>query len=147
MFLKLNYFAMIKSNGVIPWIIFFITATSCNSQENKQPAKKEEATIISLPVKEFIFGDNHPFKQCHASTILHLNNGGFLAAWFGGTEEKNDDVGIWLSSRILDKWSPPIEVAKVRNDAHWNRCFFSRQMAKYFCFLKSAKRSGHGRPG
>jgi len=134
---------MIKSICVSWWIILIVSALGCKSHENKQTAKNKEVNIISsLPVKEFIFGDNHSFKQCHASTVLHLKNGGFLAAWFGGTEEKNDDVGIWLSSRVFDKWSQPIEVAKVRNDAHWNPVLFQSPNGKIFLFFKVGKEIG-----
>ena len=51
----------------------------------------------SLPLKGFLFGDDQSYPECHASTIIHLKNGEFIAAWFGGTEEKNDDVGIWMT--------------------------------------------------
>src|SRR6476659_6963917 len=51
----------------------------------------------SLPFKGFLFGDDQTYPECHASTIIHLKNGEFIAAWFGGTEEKNDDVGIWMT--------------------------------------------------
>ena len=36
---------------------------------------------------------------------------GLLAAWFGGTDEKEPDVGIWTSRLKDGKWSPPVEVA------------------------------------
>lgn len=39
--------------------------------------------------KEYIFGDDRPFLSCHASTLVELDNGDTLAAWFGGTAEKN----------------------------------------------------------
>ena len=38
---------------------------------------------------EHIFGDDRPFAQCHASTLIELPNGEFLAAWFGGTKGKH----------------------------------------------------------
>jgi predicted neuraminidase len=34
-----------------------------------------------------------------------------VAAWFGGTDEGERDVGIWLSRREHGKWSTPVEVA------------------------------------
>ena len=37
-----------------------------------------------------------------------------VAAWFAGTGEGNPDVGIWLSRRGPDGWSPPVEVADGR---------------------------------
>ncbi len=52
------------------------------------------------------------FPECHASTILHLPNGEFLAAWFGGKKEGTDDVGIWLTRGKPGNWEAPVEVAK-----------------------------------
>lgn len=58
---------------------------------------------------EFIY-DTAPFPSCHASTIEETSNG-LIAAWFGGTHERNPDVGIWISRRDNGKWSIPEEVA------------------------------------
>ncbi len=58
---------------------------------------------------EFIY-ETAPFPECHASTIAETGDG-FVAAWFGGTKEKNPDVGIWISRQVRGKWSPPVEVA------------------------------------
>lgn len=60
---------------------------------------------------EFIYqpGDV-PFPSCHASTIIQ-NGKGLVAAWFGGTAEKNPDVGIWISRYLKGKWTKPVEVA------------------------------------
>jgi len=64
---------------------------------------------------EYIF-DEVPFAQCHASTIAQTPSG-LVAAWFGGTHEKNPDVGIWVSKRRPvapasgGHWTSPVEVA------------------------------------
>ena len=114
--------------------------TGCQSPGQKQTGKQDEkAGTAVLPVKEFIAGDVHGFKQCHASTLLHLKTGEFVAAWFGGTVEKNDDVGIWLSRRVMGKWETPKEVAKIRNDAHWNPVLFQSPAGKIFLFFKVGK--------
>jgi len=72
---------------------------------------------------EFIF-ESAPFASCHASTIAESDQG-LIAAWFGGTKERNPDVGIWISRRINGKWTEPVEVANgIVNDstrfACWN---------------------------
>ena len=70
---------------------------------------------ISVPksckivVNEHIF-EKVPFQACHASTIIELNDGSLLCAWFGGTGEGNKDVGIWTSVKKGDSWSAPTEV-------------------------------------
>lgn len=65
----------------------------------------------SIVKTEFIFAEA-PFQQCHASTIVAMENGRLMAAWFGGTREGNKDVGIWVSSTDSQGvWSIPVEVA------------------------------------
>lgn len=59
---------------------------------------------------EFIY-DTAPFPSCHASTIVELPGGGLVTAWFGGTAEKNPDVGIWVSRQDGGEWTAPVEVA------------------------------------
>jgi Predicted neuraminidase (sialidase) len=58
---------------------------------------------------EFLY-DKAPFPECHASTIAQTK-AGLVAAWFGGTAERNPDVGIWLSRHDGKTWSAPVEVA------------------------------------
>lgn len=50
-----------------------------------------------------------PTPQCHASTIAETP-GGMVAAWFGGTHERNPDVGIWLARQEEGRWLPAREV-------------------------------------
>jgi len=74
--------------------------------------------------QEFIYNiENAPTPSCHASTIA-LHKGLLYAAWFGGTKEGADDVGIWLS--INDGgWSAP-ELMSADNDIpHWNPVLLS----------------------
>jgi predicted neuraminidase len=71
-------------------------------------------------IHEYIFEEVRPFAQCHASTLVRLDHGGFLAAWFGGSHENNPDVGIWGSHRAGAQWSPPRLLAKINGEAHWN---------------------------
>ncbi len=58
---------------------------------------------------EFIYHEA-PFPQCHATTIEETP-GGLVAAWFAGTREGNDDVGIWVSRREPSGWTAPVQVA------------------------------------
>ncbi|MEQ9583172.1 MAG: hypothetical protein RIM68_13625 [Arenibacter sp.] len=62
--------------------------------------------------QEFIYElEDALTPECHAST-LEVSNGTVIASWFGGTEEKIDDVGIWVSRNTSGSWSTPIEVVK-----------------------------------
>ena len=58
---------------------------------------------------EFIY-ETAPFPSCHASTLAETEQG-LVAAWFGGTDEKEPDVGIWFSRHLDGRWTAPVEVA------------------------------------
>src|SRR3569833_3949943 len=58
---------------------------------------------------EFIF-ETAPFPSCHASPIAETKSG-LVAAWFGGTAERNPDVCIYVSRMENGKWTPPANVA------------------------------------
>lgn len=73
-----------------------------------------------LFVREFVFEDDRPFATCHASTLVQLTNARFLAAWFGGSGEGHEDVGIWAAERRESQWSKPRLVAKISDEPHWN---------------------------
>lgn len=70
----------------------------------------------------FIF-DKAPFASCHAATIVESQPGHFLAAWFGGTREGDNDVCIWLS-RFDGRWSDPEKIAEERGRPCWNPVLF-----------------------
>ena len=104
-------------------IVFLICATNQVFAQN--PFKGEKCIVKS----EFIYqpGDVK-FPSCHASTICETSEG-FLAAWFGGTAEKNPDVGIWISRSSGGKWSKPEEAANgIREDKRypcWNPVLYN----------------------
>ena len=76
---------------------------------------------LPQPTNQFIFADDRPFASCHASTVLPLDDGRVLAAWFGGSHERSPDVAIWMSTRDRGgEWSPPRKVADQEDMPHWN---------------------------
>ncbi len=85
---------------------------------------------------DFVFGDERPFAQCHASTLTQPAPGVLLGAWFGGTEEKDPDVGIWFSRFADGVWAPPQRLAKVNDTAHWNPVLFTASGTGTFLFFK-----------
>jgi len=54
-----------------------------------------------------IFVPGSAFAQCHASTVAALPGNRLIAAWFGGTAEKNPDTAIWVSRFDGAAWSAP----------------------------------------
>lgn len=99
------------------------------------PAAQAPALLLS----EFIF-ESAPFPECHASTVVETPSG-LLAAWFGGTRERNPDVGIWISRLSAGRWTPPVEVANgvesgsVRYPC-WNPVLFQPKAGPLLLFYK-----------
>lgn len=100
------------------------------------------ATVKSPPgfVKsEFIY-QTAPFPSCHASTIEETKSG-LVAAWFGGTAERNPDVCIYVS-RFEDKqWTPPMEAANglgfgTNRLPTWNPVLFQPKNGPLMLFYK-----------
>ncbi|HYC70382.1 MAG TPA: sialidase family protein [Opitutaceae bacterium] len=82
-----------------------------------------------------------PHPECHASTIVETAPGRFVAAWFGGTKERNPDVGIWVAHLQDGKWSAPVEVANgVQAEGPrlptWNPVLFAPKDAPLHLFYK-----------
>ncbi|RMF45286.1 MAG: sialidase [Planctomycetota bacterium] len=81
-----------------------------------------------------------PTPQCHASTIVETS-AGLVAAWFGGTEEGHDDVGIWMSRQFDGRWSHPVLIAggfenESRDYPCWNPVLFQPQGGPLMLFYK-----------
>ena len=101
----------------------------------------EDAAILK---NEFIY-DKAPYPECHASTI-EKTPAGLVAAWFGGTEEKHPDVGIWFSRHIDGHWAEAIEVANgiqyalpdgsVHRHPTWNPVLFQYPNGPLVLFWK-----------
>lgn len=108
----------------------------------------EEAPGVVL--REFIY-DDAPFPECHASTIEDTPKG-LVAAWFGGTEEKNPDVGIWVSRHLNETWTKPVEVAngvqyvqtdgKIHRHPTWNPVLFQYPDGPLMLFWKCGPSPG-----
>src|SRR5690349_4153623 len=67
------------------------------------------AADSSVLANEFIY-EKASFPSCHASTICQTPQG-LIAAFFGGSDEGEPDVGIWVSRHEGGKWSEPVEAA------------------------------------
>lgn len=117
--------------------------TSCNNAEDKDQNKATENFTPIAGIRDYIFGDDRPFPQCHASTLVRTDDGRFVIAWFGGTEEKDDDVGIWVTIGRPGSWSAPLEVAKIREDPHWNPVLHRSEDGKIYLFFKVGKEISH----
>src|SRR5438105_7109035 len=100
---------------------------------------KDPASASAIVASEFVF-ETAPFASAHASTIVETKDG-LVAAWFGGSREGAADVGIWLSRRAKDGWTPPVEAATgVQPDGTrypcWNPVLFEMPDKMVWLFYK-----------
>lgn len=98
-------------------------------------------------MQEFIY-EKAPFPSCHASTI-EQTPAGLVVAFFGGSDEGEDDVGIWLSKKDNSGggWSAPVEVAtgvtpeqNNRRFPCWNPVLFQPPRGPLMLFYKVGPR-------
>lgn len=96
---------------------------------------------------EFLFNDP-PFAFSHAATIASTSRG-LIAAGFIGGDERNPDVGIWLSRHEGGGWSQPREIAtgldeEGRRYACWNPVLFWQAAIQHYCSTKLGRAPGVG---
>lgn len=62
--------------------------------------------------EEFLYEETS-FPECHAASIVETEDGGLLAAFFGGTKERNPDCCVWTCRKEAGarKWSAPVLAA------------------------------------
>jgi predicted neuraminidase len=110
-------------------LLTFFAITGCVTAPQKSAVLKSE----------FIF-ESAPFPSCHASTIAETKSG-LVAAWFGGTAERNPDVCIYVSRNENGKWITPVAVADGVGFATnrlptWNPVLFQPKNAPLILFYK-----------
>ncbi len=95
----------------------------------------------AITKSEFIY-DTASFPECHAATIAETSKG-LVTAFFGGTQERNPDVCIYVSRKDQgsSKWSAPMNVANgIQNDtlryACWNPVLYQIPAGDLLLFYK-----------
>ncbi len=114
---------------------FFVLFAVTLSANTLAAAEKSPAVLVD----EFIY-EKAPFPSCHASTIEQTPEG-LVAAWFGGTDEGEPDVGIWVSLHDGKNWSAPVEVAngvesENKRYPSWNPVLFQMPGGQLLLFYK-----------
>lgn len=102
-------------------------------------AFSQSGVNLKVVTSEMVY-ENAPFPSCHASTVEETASG-IVVAFFGGTAEKNPDVGIWVCRNENGKWSPPAEVANgIQTDGKrfpcWNPVLFQVKGGDMLLFYK-----------
>lgn len=96
---------------------------------------------MKLIEKQFIFDSEKViYGECHASTVLALDDGTFVSAWFGGEKESRDDVMIWLSRCENGVWTSPVCVTKEEGIPHWNPVLYGEDDGSVTLYYKVGKK-------
>jgi predicted neuraminidase len=75
--------------------------------------------------------------MCHASTVLELENGDLLCAWYGGSSESSSDTKIYLSRKPAGgQWTSPEMIADGHGEPVWNPVLFQPRGGDIMCFYK-----------
>lgn len=115
------------------FILFLLVFSLGLFSQNDNPKE------IKILRSEFIY-ESAPFPECHASTLVETGNG-ILAAWFGGTRERNPDVSIYTARLSDESWSTPEMVADGVVDENlryptWNPVLFQNKQDQLTLFYK-----------
>ena len=108
-----------------------------DAQKAKKNAKLGEPVLHS----EFLY-DSAPFPECHAAAIAETPKG-LVAAFFGGTKERNPDVCIYVcrKDKGSDRWTRPVNVANGIQDPKlrypcWNPVLYQAPQGDLLLFYK-----------
>lgn len=113
----------------------FLICLICTNAAIGQLSKWQTGVVVD----EFVF-ETAPFPESHAATMAETSKG-LIAAWFGGTKERNPDVCIWVSRQENGQWTAPQNVADgIVNDtlryACWNPVLYQIPNGDLMLFYK-----------
>ena len=125
----------------------FLTGPTATAAHHETPAhepgempREHRAGIV---LEEFVYTEEDvDFPQCHASTLLELEGGELLCAFFGGTHERHPDVEIRLARKAPGgEWTKPVSVAHgIQPDGTreptWNPVLFQPEGGDVMLFYK-----------
>lgn len=123
---------------VVPELEAKVTVQPPRDGSPVDPGLGHEAVVL----RELITPRCWPSLSCHASTICEAAPGRLVAAWFGGTAERNPDVEIWVSRHDGRRWGEPkMVITGSQADGHrepcWNPVLFrGRSDGPLFLYAK-----------
>lgn len=93
-----------------------------------------------METKKLFVCNTLPTDNCHATTVLPLEDGRVICAWFGGSKEGKDDVDIWYAVKDGEKFGKPVVMSKEKDVPHWNPVLFEHKNGNISLFFKVGKK-------
>jgi predicted neuraminidase len=92
-----------------------------------------------LVAQEFLY-EKAAFPSCHSATLAETPTG-LVAAYFGGTKERDPDVEIYISRQVNGKWLAPVSAANgIQPDGKrlptWNPVLYQVPNGELLLFYK-----------
>ncbi|MHC4581609.1 MAG: sialidase family protein, partial [Planctomycetota bacterium] len=128
-------------------ILMLFGATPIFAAAEKGSLRSDLMAQSGVVEAQFLY-EKASFPSCHASTIAETKDY-FVTAFFGGTDEGNKDVGIWICTKRkgADHWSAPVEVAdgvqfsripagQVQRHPCWNPVLYQADDGPLLLFYK-----------
>ncbi len=141
----------LKTKFFVFGVLLLMPITQNFANEGKSSLRSDLMVQKGIVEAQFMFEDA-PFQSCHASTIAETKDY-FVAAFFGGTREGHEDVGIWLCRKEKGghNWSAPVEVAngiqfswlsmnKQKRYPCWNPVLYQADNGPLLLFYKVGSR-------
>lgn len=117
--------------------LWFILGPALATDAATLPAGTGDVGAI---VSSKFIADPAPTAASHAGTLVDTPHG-LVAAWFGGKQERDPSVGIWIARHGREGWTSPREVANgVQADGSrlptWNPVLFRSRAGTLMLFYK-----------
>ena len=93
---------------------------------------------------QFLYNSLQNYPSCHAGTIVQLQSGGFLAAFYAGTHEGHEDVAIFLSrtKSLSESWSEPELIINTPGKSEGNPVLWVNSQGRISLFYVTQQRHG-----
>jgi predicted neuraminidase len=120
------------------WIIVLVLGIAVMHSPAQTPLQNTVQNTEGFIFQPLSSGHALPGTQpnSHASTLVELNNGDVMAAWFGGTREGAPDVAIYGARFHSGQWSAPTELARVAGLPCWNPVLFHTLDGRLWLYYK-----------
>ena len=84
--------------------------------------------------REVVFREIKGYPMAHASTIVQVDDGDILVAWYAGYYEGAPNQAIFLSRLSSGEWSKPVKVVDTPGKPDGNPVFFKDRLGRVYLY-------------